>query len=196
MHIHRRTGVMRIERPTRAHRALAAVVTTVAVLAGGIGNAAAAVPPPANAAQQWNQIAEDTVVGAGAFQGEGFVYMAYVSKAMNAAVNPGRRSGQSPDAAVTEAAYQVLVHYFPAGEPALTARHNAALALIPAGRAKRHGIMRGWLAANQVLLERGGDGLQTPIGTTSPCAPLPHWPGVWRSTPSAYAAPQIPWMAN
>ena len=38
--------------------------------------------PPGNAAQQWNKIAEDTVVGSGAFQGEGFVYMAYVSMAM------------------------------------------------------------------------------------------------------------------
>jgi hypothetical protein len=32
--------------------------------------------PPGNAAQQWNRIAEDTVVGAGAFQNEGLIYMA------------------------------------------------------------------------------------------------------------------------
>ena len=44
--------------------------------------------PPGNAAQQWDQIAEDTVVGSGAFQGEGFVYMAYVAKAMNGAAEP------------------------------------------------------------------------------------------------------------
>ena len=60
-----------------------------------------ATPPPAvtlpsgNAAQQWDKIAEDTVVGAGAFQGEGFVYLAYVSKAMDGAVNPGQRTGRT-----------------------------------------------------------------------------------------------------
>jgi len=190
-------GVIRNERPRRARtlRALAIGVAAAAVLAGAADNAAAA-SPPMNAAQQWDQIAEDTVVGSGAFQGEGFVYMAYVAKAMNAAVNPGERYGQSPDAAVTEAAYRVLVHYFPAREADLTARHDAALAAIRAGRARRNGIMRGWLAANQVLRERAGDGLQTPIGTTSPVAPLPPGPGVWRLTPTAYAPPQIPWMAN
>ncbi|MGG7381515.1 hypothetical protein ACQ7B2_23175, partial [Escherichia coli] len=37
--------------------------------------------PPGNAVQQWNAIAEDTVVRSGAFQAEGFIYMAYVSAA-------------------------------------------------------------------------------------------------------------------
>src|SRR3954469_15369655 len=179
----------------RALRALAISVTAVAVLASAAGNAAAALPP-GNAAQQWDQIAEDTVVGAGAFQGEGFVYMAYVSKAMHAAVTPGKRSGQSPDAAVSEAAYRVLVHYFPAREPDLTALHDAALAAIPAGQAKRNGIMRGALAAEQVLRDRAGDGLHTPIASTSPFQTLAPGAGVWRLTPGAYAAPQTPWMAN
>jgi hypothetical protein len=189
--------VTRSERPRRARalRALAVSVTAVAVLAGAAATAAAALPP-GNAAQQWDQIAEDTVVGSGAFQGEGFVYMAYVSKAMHGAVNPGERNGRSPDAAVTEAAYRVLVHYFPARQPDLTALHDAALAAIPAGAAKRNGIMYGGLAANKVLRDRAGDGLQTPIGSTSPFPTLPPGPGVWRLTPSAYAAPQTPWMAS
>ncbi len=38
--------------------------------------------PPGNTVQQWNKIAEDTVVGSGAFQAEGFIYMAYVSAAV------------------------------------------------------------------------------------------------------------------
>src|SRR3954451_25217068 len=127
MHIHRRAllpaapahpisdGATRSERPTsaRALRAFAVGVTTVAVLASATDQAAAALPP-GNAAQQWNQIAEETAVGSGAFQGEGFVYMAYVSKAMHDAVNPGERHGQSPDAAVAEAAYRILLYYFPA----------------------------------------------------------------------------------
>lgn len=179
----------------RALRGLAVGATAVAVLAGTAGSAAAALPP-GNAAQQWDQIAEDTVVGSGAFQGEGFVYMAYVSKAMHGAVSPGERHGQSADAAVSEAAYQVLVHYFPANEPGLTALHDAALAAIPDGAAKRNGIKHGGLAAARVLRERDGDGLQTPIASTSPFPALAPAPGVWRLTPAAYAAPQTPWMAN
>jgi hypothetical protein len=42
--------------------------------------------PPGNAVQQWNTIAENTVVGSGAFQAEGFIYMAYVSAAVYDAV--------------------------------------------------------------------------------------------------------------
>src|SRR5262249_54198244 len=151
-------------------RALRVVVVTatavaVAVVAGSARNAAAALPP-GNAAQQWDKIAEDTVVGSGAFQGEGFVYMAYVSMAMDRAVSPGERQGQSPDAAVTEAAFRILVRCFPAKEPDLTALHDAALAAIPDGQAKRNGIVYGRLAADKVLRERADDGLQTPIGST------------------------------
>jgi VCPO second helical-bundle domain len=142
-----------------------------------------------------DKIAEDTIVGSGAFQGEGFVYMAYVSMAMDRAVNPGERQGQSPDAAVTEAAYRILVHYFPANAPDLTGLHDAALAAIADGPAKRNGITYGGLAAEKVLRRRTGDGLQTPIGSTSPFPTLRAGPGVWRLTPPLYAAPQTPWMA-
>jgi hypothetical protein len=190
----------RVTRKARATRALAlraAVVSVaaVAVLAGAASHAAAALPP-GNAAQQWDQIAEDTVVGSGAFQGEGFVYMAYVSRAMHRAVSPGQRNGQSPDAAVAEAAYRILVHDFPARAPDLTALHDAALAAIPDGPAKRNGIVYGALAADKVLRDRAGDGLRTPIGSTSPFPTLAPAPGVWRLTPTAYAAPQTPWMAR
>jgi len=187
----------RSERPARvrALRGLAVSVTAIAVLSGTAGTAHAALPP-GNAAQQWDQIAQDTVVGSGAFQGEGFVYMAYVAKAMHGAVSPGERRGQSADAAVAESAYRVLVHYFPAKEADLTALHDEALAAIPAGPAKRNGIAYGRLAAAKLLRERDGDGLQTPIASTSPFPTLPPGRGVWRLTPSAYAAPQTPWMAN
>ena len=43
---------------------------------------ASATLPPGNTVQQWNKIAEDTVVGSGAFQGEGYIYMAYASAAV------------------------------------------------------------------------------------------------------------------
>jgi VCPO second helical-bundle domain len=174
-----------------AHGAVASATTP-----SGASNPPAAALPAGNAAEQWNKIAEDTVVGSGAFQGEGFVYMAYVSMAMDRAVNPGERQGQSPDAAVTESAYRILVHYFPANASDLTALHDAALVAIADGRAKRNGIVHGALAADQVLRQRSGDGLQTPIGSTSPFPTLAPGPGVWRLTPPAYGAAQTPWVAS
>ena len=184
-------------RGCRALRYVVAAVTAFAVVPSAYAtHDAEAALPPGDAAEQWNKIAEDTIVGSGAFQGEGFVYMAYVSMAMDRAVNPGERQGQSPDAAVTESAYRILVHYFPANAPDLTALHDAALAAIADGPAKRNGIVHGRLAADKVLRQRASDGLQTPIGSTSPFPTLARGPGVWRLTPPAYAATQTPWMAT
>jgi VCPO second helical-bundle domain len=115
---------------------------------------------------------------------------------MDRAVNPGERNGQNADAAVAQAAFDVLVHYFPSQAANLTVLHDAALAAIPEGPAKRNGVVHGGLAADKVLRERAGDGLQTPIGSTSSFPTLPPGPGVWRLPPPAYAAPQTPWMAT
>ena len=58
--------------------------------------------PPGNTVQQWNTIAENTVVGSGTFQAEGINYMGYVSSAMygrircsysKATTPPGSRPG-------------------------------------------------------------------------------------------------------
>jgi hypothetical protein len=186
---------------------VAAAALSVAVAAGSTRNAAAALPP-GNTVEQWNKIAEDTVVGSGAFQNEGLVYMAYESTAVydaTAALDhsltplmPGFRAWRhsSPDAAVIEAAYQTLEHYFPASAATLDAYHTAALAAIPDGPAKVSGQRIGWVAANQVIRSRSGDGLMTPITTTSTFPTLTPGPGVWRLTPSAYLAPQTPWVAN
>src|SRR3954454_15549046 len=113
---------------TCARLALAA-----AAIAAVVGSAAprAAALPPGNAAQQWNKIAEDTVVGSGAFQGEAFAYLAYVSAAMDGAGHPGGRRGDRAAAAIAEAAYDALVHYFPSNAANLTALHDAALAAVP-----------------------------------------------------------------
>jgi hypothetical protein len=170
------------------------VAAAVAVVAAPASHTAAL--PPGNAAQQWEKIAEDTAVGAGAFQGEAFLYLGYVSAAIDQAVNPGERNGQSADAAVAEAAYDVLVHDFPSQEASLNALHDTALAAVPDGSAKRNGMRRGDWAAARVLRERADDGLRTPIASTSPFPTLPFGPGVWRLTPPAYAAPQTPWMAT
>ena len=115
--------------------AIAATAVAVAALAGSARNAAAALPP-GNTVAQWNKIAEDTVVGSGAFQAEGFIYTAYASTAVyNAvvAIEGGydpldstitAPSGASVDCAVVEAAYQTLHYYFSAF-PALIATLDA-----------------------------------------------------------------------
>jgi hypothetical protein len=164
--------------------------------------------PPGNAVQQWNRIAEDTVVGSGAFQNEGLIYMAYVSAAVYNAVvaieggyelyasSISAQPGASTDAAVAEAAYTVLHFYFPAQAAALDAFHQEALALIPNGPAKQDGRAAGFAAAQEIIDSRAGDGRLSPIGVTSPFPLREPGPGVWRLTPPAFAAPQTPWVGS
>ncbi len=89
-----------------------------------LASPASATLPPGNTVQQWNEIAEDTVVGSGAFQAEGYIYMAYTSAAVYDAVvaiqggfqpyGPPITAppGASVDCAIIEAAYRTLVNYF------------------------------------------------------------------------------------
>ena len=123
--------------------------------------------PPGNVVQQWNKLAEDTVVGSNAFQNEGLIYMAYVSAAVYDAVAAleggyepyGRHipapPGASVEAAAVEAAHTTLRHYFPAQEASLAAWRDEALALIPNGPAKLKGIATGRTAAKEIIELRG-----------------------------------------
>jgi hypothetical protein len=186
--------------------ALAIVALTVAASAGTTRNAAAALPP-GNTVAQWNKIAEDTVVGSGAFQTEGFIYMAYASAAVYDAVvaieggfepyGPAitAPAGASVDAAVVEAAYRTLVNYFPLQAANLGALYTEALGSIPDGTAKSAGQAVGLVAATNIITLRSGDGRMTPIGVSTPFPTLPPGPGVWRLTPP-FAAPQVPWVGD
>jgi hypothetical protein len=180
----------------KAMLAAAVVIAMAAALAAAGVQNAGAVLPPGNTAQQWDKIAEDTVVGSGAFQNEGLIYMAYVSNAMYRAVAPGERRGQSSNAALIEAAYTTLSHYFPTQAATLDALHSEALAAIPDDQSKVVGMRYGALAAVKEIAERDGDGLVTPITSTSSFPTLAPGPGVWRLTPPAYLAPQTPWVAS
>jgi hypothetical protein len=184
-------------KPRKAVVAAAAALTAAVVAGAGVHDARA-VLPTGNAVQQWDKIAEDTVVASGAFQNEGLIYMAYVSSAMYRAISPGERAGQSADAAVVEAAYTTLAHYFPAQAATLATLHAEALGAIPEGKAKDVGARYGALTADKVIREREGDGLVTPIGSTSTFPTLAPGPGVWRltPTPTGYLAPQTPWVAD
>jgi hypothetical protein len=186
--------------------AIAVVAMAVATSAGTIRNAAAALPP-GNTVAQWNKIAEDTVVGSGAFQSEGLIYMAYASAAVYDAVvaieggfepyGPAitAPAGASIDAAVAEAAYRTLLNYFPLQAGNLGALYTEALGLIADGTAKIDGQAVGLAAATNIITLRSGDGRMTPIGVTSSFPTLPPGPGVWRLTPP-FAAPQVPWVGN
>jgi hypothetical protein len=196
--------------------AIAVTALAVAASAGTTRNVAAALPP-GNTVAQWNKIAEDTVVGSGAFQSEGLIYMAYASTAVyNAvvAIEGGYEpldstitapAGASVDCAVVEAAYRTLRYYF-SSFPVLVANLDAnyAEALSPSnlngctadGGA---GTGVGRAAADEVIYNRttgpNPDGRMTPIGVSSSFPTLPSGPGVWRLTPP-FAAPQVPWVGD
>src|SRR6478735_11922033 len=125
------------------HVVLPAVAALIAVALGvaGAGSTreATAALPAGNTVEQWNKIAEDTVVGSGAFQSEGLLYMSYTSAAVyDAAVaidgdfepyGPpiAAPPGASVDCAIVEAAYRTLVNYFPLQAVTLGALYAEAL---------------------------------------------------------------------
>ena len=182
----------------------------VAVLPLGVSTAqaTATAPTPPDAVLQWDEIAANTVVKSGAFQSEGLLYMAYVSSAVydaaRSAQDHDRASASDPradaGAAVIEAAYDTLTNYFPApratGSPDLDTLHADALAAIPDSPAKTAGIAAGQRAASALISRRAGDGRMTPIGVTSTFPTKTPGPGVYRLTPSAFPAPQTPWLRN
>src|SRR6266480_3035589 len=179
----------------------------IALALVALASPASATLPPGNTVAQWNKIAEDTVVGSGAFQPEGFIYMAYVSAAVYDAVvaieggfepyGPAITApeGASVDAAIVEAGYRTLVYYFPLQAGNLGALYTEALGLIPDGPPKIDGQAVGLAAATDIITLRTGDGRMTPIGVTSSFPTLPPGPGVWRLTPP-FAPPQTPWVGN
>jgi vanadium-dependent haloperoxidase-like protein len=198
---------------------LVALAVVVAVAGGSSPSAQAVLPALPNTIQQWNKIAEDTVVGSGAFQGEGEIYMSYASLAVYDAVvaiqggsepyGPAINApaGASVDAAVVEAAYRTLSAYFPSScnptnaacmalGASLLTNYNLAMAAIPAGPAKASGSAVGLAAANSIIALRAGDGRLTPIGTTSSFETKDPAPGVWRLTPPAFLVPQTPWLGS
>jgi hypothetical protein len=181
---------------------MGAILTVGAPVAGQ-----AAVLPPGNAAQQWNAISQETVVTTpGMFQNEALLYMSYVQLAAYDAVTAiegGYRpygpqtaapAGASADAAVVQASYRTLSHYFPSQAPMLDDLHAQALARIADGPAKVDGTAVGDSAASGIIALRAGDGRQ-PVGTLTPYTP-PAGLAFWEPTPPGFLAPQTPWLAT
>ena len=188
-------------------RRYVAILATVSVVLAATGRASATLPA-GNPVQQWNQIAEETVVAAGAFQNEGLIYMAYVSAAVYDAVTAieggyqpyGSRieaaPGASVDAAVVEAAYRTLRYYIPSQAASLDALYTEALTLIPNAPSKVDGQVLGRAAASNIIRLRENDGRLIPIGVTSSVPLREPGAGVWRLTPPTFAAPQTPWVGS
>ena len=141
-------------------------------------DAQAVLPALPNAVQQWNKIAEDTVVASGAFQGEGEIYMSYASLAVYDAVvaiqggsepyGPAIHApaGASVDAAVVEAAYRTLSAYFPSSCNPANAACMALGASLLANYNRSHGRDPGRACED----ERGAPSASQPRTASSPSA--------------------------
>jgi hypothetical protein len=175
-----------------------AITVLLALSGAGVDHAAAAVPcvlPAGNAAQQWDEIAQKTVLSVVTFQNESFIYMAYANGAAYRAVFGGPLSFlASPDAAIATAEFDALSFYFPAQSELLQCYRDASLATVPDGLAKTFGTWAGHAAAATMTFGRLGDG-RMPVGTIQPAYPAAG-PGVWQPTPPAFLPPQTPWLGQ
>lgn len=91
--------------------------------------------------------------------------------------------GASPDAAVAQAAHDVLVAMLPSQQPAFDAALATSLAPIPP-QAAADGAAVGAMIARATLAARAADGWQRPPQEYV----LPRLPGYWRPTPPANSA--------
>src|SRR5256886_11451317 len=194
--------------PLRQSKKISILQLLIALMLVALASPASATLPPGNTVQQWNKIAEDTVVGSGTFQPEGFIYMACpwagVYDAV-AAIEGGFEPygppitappGASVDCAVVEAAYRTLRYYFSAF-PVLVANLDAyyAEALSNFGGCTTDGgagTLVGQTAATDIIDLRTDDGRMNPINVTSSFPTLPPAPSVWRLKP-AFPVPPDPW---
>jgi hypothetical protein len=204
--------------------AAGAIATAICVL-GGTAHQASGSPTPLSpqSVLDWNTHAWTLVSQAqhprevtppatrNLFQTEGLVYISYVQAAVyDAAVAIGGRyepyglslfapAGASADAAVAQAAHDILNYYLndPSG-PYLTSTQIAtldgwlasSLAAIPDGQAKTDGISVGKAAALGIEAIRSSDGRNGPEGAygTGPLAA-----GDWQITPGPFTFAQTPW---
>jgi membrane-associated phospholipid phosphatase len=140
----------------------------------------------------WNAIAVDTAVANKQSPFAQARYAAIVQLAVFEAVNAitgdyqpylgtiTAPPGASAEAAAIEAAYQVLINYFPASASTLSAAYLNSMAQIPDGQAKIDGIATGDAAAYAMIALRANDGSSPPQFKV----PGPPVPGEWQATAS------------
>lgn len=149
----------------------------------------------------WNAIAVNTAVANKKNPFAQARYAAIVQLAVFEAVNSITHKYQpylgtitvppdaSPDAAAIEAAYEVLVAYFPSSQSTLYTAYLNSMGSIPDGPAKTDGMTTGHNAASAMMLLRANDGSFPPI-TTQPGPPVP---GVWQLTGVCTAGIAFQW---
>lgn len=153
---------------------------------------------------QWNTIAMRTIATEGLTPVPASpLYLSFTSIAMYDAVvsitggfepyalrtRPNGTRHASAQVAAGTAAYEVLLHYFPASAGNLDQDYAAFLEEAPDGRAKDRGITVGRAAAQAIIDRRVGDGIGAPITLAGS-----DEPGVWRPTPPAFAPMAVPWL--
>jgi hypothetical protein len=146
----------------------------------------------ADAVLDWNEIAVNTAIANGQDPFHQARTAAIVQLAVFEAVNSIKGEyrpylgtivaphGASADAAAIEAAYHVLITYFPGSAATLNPALMNSLASIPDGDAKDKGKATGDAAAAAMITLRANDG-------SAPAqfkAPGPAVPGEWQVTPS------------
>jgi hypothetical protein len=187
---------------------VAAALLIAASLLANVGEIEAA-PPSVPASDpavitDWNATAVGTIVtDAGKANAEAFLWYAFAQAAVYNAVvgitgsyepyewRARGPKGASPEAAAAVAAHRVLLTYFPASEPRLSAAYEASLARIADGPSKDQGIRFGEHAANRLIELRVDDGRFAEIAFEVPLAP-----GVWRPTPPGFAPFFDPWLSQ
>jgi len=147
----------------------------------------------ADAVTRWNEIATTTFTADPTINfnplAESRIYAmthAAIHDALNAIdlryqpyVSTRRPDGEiSPEAAVTAAAYRVLINELPNQQAVLDAEYAAALDDIPDGEAKTRGVALGQDAAAVIIALRSDDGSTAQVPYTPGTEP-----GEWRPTP-------------
>lgn len=157
------------------------ILATTAVLAGMLlvaPVAEARAHVGADKVRDWNSITMDTLGVAKIPVPEQPLYLAYVHRAVYAAVLHTTHRRASAAAAAVAAAHDVLVADFPTNQEALDADLSASLADLPDNASRAAGLRIGAAAAAALVRDRAGDGRNGP-----PLPVPPPGPGVWVPTP-------------
>jgi hypothetical protein len=177
---------------TRRHRWVTAFVVVAAWLAMPMAQA--------DVVTDWNIKANEIVAAAKLPPPPAYRVMALVQAAVYEAVNatsqryPAGRvkldaaRGVAVEAAVAEANRAVLSPLLPAQQAAIDRAYQAALATIPAGRAKTAGLALGKKAASAILAMRADDGAAAPESYRPHTTPGVYVPTVIPATPSGRSA--------
>ena len=176
------------------------MLLATAALAAPLASTAAAAPPgavghehPSQVVLDWQRTAIRTIYGpVGATPRTpipvGMVYLGLTSQAVWEAVQDSTHAPRSSEAAaVATAAHDVLLAYFPASAPDLSAELDSSLTSVPDGPAETRGTAIGHAVAAALVLDRSDDGRNDPTVSYS----KPAGPGVWQPPATGMLAPWL-----